>query len=75
MSREVTRTIEELERQMNRERVERNRRLTVRLEQEQLREKPRKRHRLRKWLFLLALVALALLAAFWSKVHIVWLIH
>ena len=34
-----------------------------------------KRHRVRKFLLLLALVAFVLLLMFWSKLHIVWLIH
>lgn len=36
---------------------------------------PRKRHRLRNFLLLLALAAFVLLLMFWSKLHIVWLIH
>lgn len=34
-----------------------------------------KRHRVRNFLMLLALVAFVLLLMFWSKLHIVWLIH
>ncbi len=35
----------------------------------------RKRHRVRNFLLLLALAVFILLLMFWSKLHIVWLIH
>ena len=35
----------------------------------------RKRHRIRNFLLLLALALFILLLMFWSKLHIVWLIH
>lgn len=38
-------------------------------------KRPGKRHRVRNFLLLLALVAFVLLLMFWSKLHIVWLIH
>lgn len=38
-------------------------------------KRPRKRHRLRSFLLLLALALSVLLFMFWSKLHIVWLIH
>ncbi len=74
MGREVTKTIEELERQMNRERLERNQKMIAKLEREQQRSRP-KRRVLPKILLVLLLVFLVLLLMFWSKLHIVWLIH
>lgn len=35
----------------------------------------KKRHRVRNFLVLLALAVFVLLLMFWSKLHIVWLIH
>lgn len=38
-------------------------------------KQPRKRHRFRSFLLLLLLIAFVLVIMFWSKLHIVWLIH
>lgn len=38
-------------------------------------KQPKKRHRFRNFLLLLALIAFILLLMFWSKLHIIWLIH
>ena len=38
-------------------------------------KQPRKRHRVRNFLLLLVLAVFVLLLMFWSKLHIVWLIH
>ena len=38
-------------------------------------KRPRKRHRVRNFLLLLVLAVFVLLLMFWSKLHIVWLIH
>lgn len=38
-------------------------------------KQPKKRHRVRNFLLLLALAVFVLLLMFWSKLHIVWLIH
>lgn len=63
MSREVTKTIEELEAEMNRERVQRNQRLITKLDEEQKRERPRRRIFLKLLLLLCLLLATALLLA------------
>jgi len=73
MGREVTKTIEELERQMNRERLERNQKMTTKLEREQQRSRP-KRRVLPKILLILALLLVALLLLTWmvlQRTHIV----
>lgn len=36
---------------------------------------PGKRHRVRNFFLLLALAAFVLLVMFWSKLHVIWLIH
>ena len=68
----AAKTIEELEAQMNRERVERNRRMTAKLEREQRREKPRRRI-LRKLILLACLLLAAAFLLFWmvlQRTHI-----
>lgn len=60
----AAKTIEELEEQMNRERVERNRRMAAKLDREQRREKPRRRF-FPKLLLLVCLLLAALLFLAW----------
>ncbi len=60
----AAKTIEELEEQMNRERVERNCRMAQKLEQEQREERPRRRI-FSKLLLLVSLLLAALLFLAW----------
>lgn len=77
MSREVMRTIEELEAVMNAERAQRNRNLIAKLEQEQQRENQAqrpKRRLFRRFLLVLCLVLAAILILAWivlQRTHIV----
>ena len=68
----ATKTIEQLEEEMNRERVHRNQRLITKLEKEQQREKS-KRKIFRKFLLVLLLILAALLILSWmvlQRTHI-----
>ncbi len=69
----VRKSVEQLEAEMNRERLRRNQRLTAKLEREQRREKPRRRL-FPRFLLVLALVLAALLVLSWmvlQRTHIV----
>lgn len=69
----VQKSVEQLEAEMNRERLRRNQRMIAKLEREQRREKPRRRL-FPRFLLVLALVLAALLALAWmvlQRTHIV----
>ncbi|EOS52562.1 hypothetical protein C811_00598 [Adlercreutzia caecimuris B7] len=69
----VQKSVEQLEAEMNRERLRRNQRMIAKLEREQRREKPRRRL-FPRFLLVLALVFTAILVLVWmvlQRTHIV----